>query len=82
MEKLLQKIISKAYEINENTVHTVFVDFSGHVELFEIKVYLNGWKEYKEVDIKLEVYLDEKHAKAELQHMLDKLEELEMKENV
>ena len=77
MEELLQKIILKAYNINENTEHTVFVDFSGHVESFEIKVYLNGWKEYKKVDIKLEVYLDEKYAKSELQHMLDKLEELE-----
>lgn len=77
MEELLQIIILKAYEINKNTEHTVFVYFYGHVDSFEIEINLNGWEQKKGKDIKLKTYLDGKYAKAELQHMLDKLEKLE-----
>ena len=77
MEELLQKIILKAYKINERTKHTVFVYFYGHVDSFEIEINLNGWEQKKGKDIKLKTYLDRRYAKAELQHMLDKLEKLE-----
>ena len=79
MEELIQKIILKAYEVNKNTEHTVFVDFMGHVNWFQIHVYLNGWKENSNPDIKIETYLDEKFATENLQYMLNKLEELEEK---
>lgn len=79
MEKLLQKIISKAYEINENTKHTVFVYFYGHVDQIEIYIYLNGWIADEDEDIYLKTYLDKKNANIELQEILEKLEKLEMK---
>ena len=79
MEELIQKIILKAYEVNKNTEHTVFVDFMGYVNCFQIYVYLNGWKENSNPDIKIETYLDEKFAIENLQYMLNKLEELEEK---
>lgn len=77
MEELLQKIMLKAYEVNKNTEHTVFVDFMGHVNWFQMHVHLNGWKENSNPDIKIETYLDEKFAIENLQYMSDKLEELE-----
>ena len=80
MEELIQKIILKAYKVNKNTEHTVFVDFMGHVNCFQIYLYLNGWKENSNPDIKIETYLDEKFATENLQYMLNKLEELEGKE--
>ena len=79
MEELIQKIILKAYKVNKNTEHIVFVDFMGHVNCFQIHLYLNGWKENSNPDIKIETYLDEKFATENLQYMLDKLEELEEK---
>lgn len=79
MEELLQKIILKAYEVNKNTEHTVFVDFMEHVNWFQVCVHLNGWKENSNPDIKIETYLDEKFAIENLQYMLNKLEELEEK---
>ena len=79
MEELLQKIILKAYEVNKNTKHTIFVCFYGHVNQIEIYIYLNGWKPNKKIDINLGTYLDEKNANIELQGILEKLEKLEMK---
>lgn len=77
MGELLQKIILKAYKVNENTEHTVFVDFSGHVKWIEINIYLNGWKKNKEKDIELIAYLYEDKAIEQLKNILKKLEELE-----
>ena len=77
MEELLQKIISKAYEVDKNTKHTIFVNFMGHVKWLEVQVHLNGWKENQSKDIELTAHLDEKEAISELQNILDKLEELE-----
>lgn len=82
MEKLLQKIMLKAYEVNKNTKHTVCVYFYGHVNQIEIYIYLNGWIADKDEDIKRDVYLDERTDNKELQEILEKLEGLEMKENV
>lgn len=79
MEELLQKIMLKAYEINNNTEHTVFVNFMGHVNWFQINIHLNGWKKNLSPDIKIETYLEEKMAIENLQYMLIKLEELEEK---
>lgn len=79
MEELLQKIILKAYEVNKNTEHSVFVEFMGHVNCFQVYIHLNGWKENSNPDVKIETYLDEKFAIENLQYMLNKLEELEEK---
>ena len=80
IEELMQEILKKSYIINKNTKHSVFVDFSGHVSLFTVCIYLNGWENNKDIDIKLEVYLDRKNQKQiieKLESMLKRLEELE-----
>ena len=43
-DKELQKLIMKAIELNRDDFHT-FVDYSGHVEKFEIRVCYGGWTE-------------------------------------
>lgn len=79
MEELLQKIILKAYQVDKNTKHTIFVQFAGHVKWLEVRIYLNGWEEIRKRDIELTAHLDKKEAISELQNILDKLEELEKK---
>lgn len=77
MEELLQKIILKAYEVNENTKHDVFIRFSGHVKQIELSIFLNGWRD-DYPDIKFETYFyNESLATEILKNMLKKLEELE-----
>lgn len=79
MEELLQKIILKAYEVNENTKHDVFVRFAGHVKHIELSIFLNGWRD-DYPDIKFETYFyNESSAMEILKNMLKKLEELEEK---
>lgn len=77
MEELIQKIMLKAYKVNKNTKHAVFVEFMGHVNWFQVQIYLNGWKENSDPDINIKTYLDEKMVIENLQYMLTKLEELE-----
>ena len=77
MEELIQKIMLKAYEVNKNTEHTVFVNFVGHVNWFEMQICLTGWKENLSPDIEIRTCLKEKMAIENLQYMSDKLEELE-----
>ena len=77
MEELIQKIMLKAYEVNNHTKHNVFVEFLGHVNWFNVRIHINGWKEYSEPDIKVETRLHKETAIENLQYMLTKLEELE-----
>lgn len=48
MEELLQKLILKVYQINKNTKHDVFLNFSGHVNTFDVNYHKNGWSEDNE----------------------------------
>lgn len=76
MENLLQKIIAKAYEVNEYTDHTIFLDFSGHVKWLQVKIYIKGWKE-KYPDIKKRAYLYNNDAIKQLEDILQELENIE-----
>lgn len=77
MKELLQKIMLKAYEVNENTKHDIFLRFAGHVNQIELNIFLNGWRD-DYPDIKFETYLyNENSAMEILKSMLKKLEELE-----
>ena len=76
-QELLQKLISKTFEINRNTRHNVFLNFSGHTEGLEIFYCKNGWNPEKELTYLKKVYLDEKSSIEELQNLLKDLEKLE-----
>lgn len=77
MKELLQKIILKVYEINEETKHTVFLDFSGHVNKLEIRIYEKGWKVEEDATLKKEAYIDESDSKEQLKEILKELEKIE-----
>lgn len=77
MKELLQKIILKVYEINEETKHTVFLDFSGHVDKLQIRIYEKGWKDEEDATLNKEAYLDESTSKEQLKEILKELEKIE-----
>lgn len=77
MEELLQKLIAKVYEINENTEHSVFLDFSGHVNSILVHYYENGYSEEKNSIYFNTIYLETANAKTEINNLLKKLELLE-----
>ncbi len=56
--KQIEKIIRIALMINQKHVNTVFFNFSGHVNWFEVFVFLNGWKEGKNADFEERISLD------------------------
>lgn len=56
--KQIEKIIRIALMINQKHVNTVFINFSGHVNWFEVSVFLNGWKEGKNADFEERISLD------------------------
>lgn len=77
IKELLQKIIVKAYEVNENTNHTVFVEFIGHMNWLDVDIYTNGWKRSTSADIKYEADLHSEDVLEQLKEILEKLEEME-----
>ena len=77
MEDLLQKIILKAYEVNKNTKHTVFVNFYGHINGVEVQIQINGWKENKTPNEGILIRLDKENATEKMKEILKRLEELE-----
>lgn len=52
-----KKLVDLAYEL-EKLGADVFLDYSGHVETIEVRVYLNGWKVDTDPDYFNECYLD------------------------
>ena len=58
MEIILEKIMLKAYKINKETKHTIFIRYSGHIDGLNVEIYINGWKERKKPDIDKYIYLD------------------------
>lgn len=56
--KLIGEITALASIINTSTEATVFINFSGHVQLFEIKIYSYGWDSNKDADVIQGVYID------------------------
>lgn len=56
--KLVEEVIHIALMINQRQKNTVFFSFSGHVNWFEISVFLDGWKEYKYADFEEKISFD------------------------
>lgn len=53
---LVQRILKQAIEMSSNNIIDVFVDWSSHVELLTVRVYLEGWQPDKEVDYRKDVW--------------------------
>lgn len=72
---LLLNLTETEYEITGNKP-TVFVNFSGHVCMLDIRVYFKGWEAGAAPDVQKIVYLDGHTAENELNEVIDTLEKL------
>lgn len=86
---MILKKINKIYELtlhinkyiedndSSSTVGpTVFINFSGHVNMFEIRVYKDGWEAYKDPTYRNKCYLEQQTAEESLDNMIQYLEGL------
>lgn len=75
MEELLQKVITKVYQLNQKTEHDIFFSFSGHTNTFDIFYYKNGWAENKNLTRLAETTIT--MTENNLKKALERLEEIE-----
>ena len=78
MEELLQKVITKVYQLNQKMENDFFFNFLGHINRLDIFYYENGWRENK--DTKQIMEFTTELTEENLEKALKKLEEIE-KEN-
>lgn len=57
IEACIVGIMRLALQVNRETEHDVFVNFSGHVKLFTVEVFYGGWSMPYKPDFKAEFYL-------------------------
>lgn len=77
MEELLQKIITKVQKVDENTRHSICLQYATHLKSIELLIYINGWKGKAHADIEKIAHLDSRNAIEELKDILQELEILE-----
>ena len=75
MEELLQKVITKVYQLNRKMEHDFFFDFSGHTNTIDIYYYKGGWSEKKELIHIMEITTT--LTENNLEKALEKLEKIE-----
>ena len=56
--QLVLDIMQLAVEISKNTKADVFVNYSGHVDCFDVRIYDCGWTEGCVCDYRNSIYLD------------------------
>lgn len=59
IDDCIVRIMRLALQVNRETEHDVFVNFSGHVNLFLVDVYYDGWSMPCKPDFKAEFFLDD-----------------------
>ena len=59
IDDCIVRIMRLALRVNRETENDVFVNFSGHVNLFLVDVYYDGWSMPYKPDFKAEFYLDD-----------------------
>lgn len=59
IDDCIVRIMRLALQVNRETEHDVFVNFSGHVNLFLVDVYYDGWSMPYKPDFKAEFFLDD-----------------------
>jgi hypothetical protein len=76
---LAARIIRKAVEISNTTPHDVFVGYSPHVDLIEVRMFEGGWKRDSFPDKELRVYFDLEYndPETEAKDIMDALAELQ-----
>lgn len=56
--QLLGEMMKTAAIISNNTKAKVFVQYSGHVNVVDVRIYSNGWKAYEHPDYSQSFYID------------------------
>lgn len=74
--KKIEKIICLGVEISFLKIHDVFVDYSGHVNLIDVRIYLGGWRNNENADLIYRAYLDSESGIKMLDTITKKLKEL------
>ena len=77
MEELLQKIITKVQKVDQNTKHSICLQYTTHLKSIELLIYINGWKGKAHADIQKTAHLDSRNAIEELKDILRELENVE-----
>ena len=68
----LGAIMAKAHELS-NDNYDVFVEYHSHVDMLAIRIYKDGWEEFKDVDISINIYLDDYYADTIIDHLREAL---------
>lgn len=55
-ENRVISIMALCFRVNRETPHSVFCDFSGHVNLLCVRIHLGGWTEGEDPDISYHAY--------------------------
>lgn len=79
-EKIL-KIIELGLEVNSREKNTVFVNYSGHCDVLELRIHSEGWKQGKGANFFRDVYLatlSQREAEQNLDGIIKELEELKV----
>ena len=79
---LVQRILKQAVEISSNSIIDVFIDFSSHVQLLTVKVYLEGWNPESNEDYRKDIWFNiysEKTCLEQLEEITKYLEEVQTK---
>lgn len=59
VQQLITAILSKGYEVNTQTHHQVFIDYSGHVNQLSLRVYTGGnCNDKEEPEVSHRCYID------------------------
>ena len=80
---LVQRILKQAVEMSSNSIIDVFVEYSSHVELFSVRVFLEGWKTNDKEDYRKDVWFriyDEEHCIKQLREILEYLKGVQKNE--
>lgn len=71
----INRIMELAHEISTTTKTDVFLNYYPHCQCLDVRIFLNGWQEDKDPDIKETIYCDgELYEQDFLENMVNKLE--------
>lgn len=81
MNELVLEIMKIALEKNKEHKNTIFVDYCGHTDQIQVRVYRNGWNADDDPDYNAIAYLsgiyDDKKNREDIQGILKYLKKLE-----
>lgn len=78
---LILKIWKTTQMINSRDANTVFIYFSGHVNLFSVHVHTKGWKVDEFPDYAENVYLNQSDTVQKLQKIIKDLKSMGLEED-